>query len=89
MDRPAETSPSVEWKQIYLSALFESNKSRIPAKIAEAQRALAARRSDLLRHSVQVSGSSRESGEIQALDSALFALNALKNCLAISASAAA
>ena len=71
----------MEWKKLYLAALFESNKSKIPVKIAEAQRALSQRRSELLNQST---GDARE---IQALDNALFSLNALRNCVVLSAAA--
>jgi hypothetical protein len=71
------------WKQLYLAALFENNKATIPTKIAEAQRAVAMRRSELLNQPES------DSQERHALDTALFSLQALRSCLVIAASAAA
>lgn len=68
------------WKELYLAALFEDNKASVPRKIAEAQRAIAMRRSELLRPS------GNDARERQALDTALFFLNALGACLGIPAS---
>ncbi len=81
MRKSLDSSRSQEWRELYLAALFESNKARIPGKIAEAQRTLATRRSELL------SSPASDAKEIQALDNALFSLSALRNCL-VTASAA-
>lgn len=72
---------SQTWKRLYLAALFENNKSRLPLKIAEAQNAALRRRSELL------SQPDSDTLERQALDTALFSLQALKSCL-VTASAA-
>jgi hypothetical protein len=71
---------SADWKRLFLAALFENNKASVPMKIAEAQRALKMRRSELLNRPPS------DAKEIQAVDTALFSLNALRNCLAISGS---
>jgi hypothetical protein len=63
------------WRDVYLAALFENDKAHIPRKIAEAQRVIAMRRSELLK----VPGS--DVGERQALDKALFSLQALRTCV--------
>ncbi len=71
------------WKQLYLAALFEKDKSNAPAKLYEAYGAILARRQELFlagRSDVQ---------ERQALDNALFALKALKTCLGSRRSVAA
>ena len=71
------------WKELYLEALFENNKSMIPHKIALAQRAVFTRRSQLL------SKPQADTEERQALDTAQFSLQALKSCFVMAASAAA
>jgi hypothetical protein len=83
MRQGSSTFRNKNWKQLYLAALFEDNKARIPMKIAEAQRAVVLRRSELL------SQPETDSQERQALDTALFSLQALRSCLLIAASAAA
>ena len=83
MRQGTEQSHLLDWKQLYLAAIFENNKSRIPDKIAEAQRVLAMTRFELLNRPAG------DAKEIQALDNALFSLNALRSCLVVSASAAA
>lgn len=71
------------WKDLYLAALFERDKARIPQKIAEARSAIATRRTTLL----NMPGIDIQ--ERQALDNALFSLQALRNCLVVAVSAAA
>jgi hypothetical protein len=71
------------WKELYLEALFENNKSAMQQKIALAQRAVFTRRSQLLSRPLD------DTHERQALDTALFSLQALKSCLVMTASAAA
>ncbi len=83
MRKSSEFAPTPDWKKLYLAALFETNKARIPAKIAVAQRELRNRRAELLNRNVG------DASEIHALDTALFSLNALRNCLMVSASAVA
>ncbi len=70
---------SENWKQLYLAALFERNKAIMPEKISEAQRVIAMRRRRIL----HLSGS--HSQERQALDTALFSLQALRECLTTAA----
>jgi rRNA pseudouridine-1189 N-methylase Emg1 (Nep1/Mra1 family) len=67
---------------LYVAALFESDKEMIPQKIAQAQRAIRIHRRRLL----EQHGSAQER---QALDNALFSLQALRSCLASSFPAAA
>jgi hypothetical protein len=70
------------WRELYTAALFETDKNRIPARIAEAERAIVARARELF------SASSDTIEEDQALDDALYALRALQNCLDVNAMAA-
>ena len=71
------------WKQLYLAALFENNKAAMAAKISEAQRAIAMRRRRIM------DGPSSSIEERQALDTALFSLQALRECLGSGVSAVA
>lgn len=75
----AQPSHQHPWRDLYLAALFESDKTHIPQRIAEAQRVIAMRRSQRL----NLPGGDVE--ERQALDKALFSLHALKTCVVITA----
>lgn len=63
------------WKDLYIAALLEGDRSRVPNLIAEAERAIAERARELFK----VSGDHIE--EEQAMDDALYALHALRGCL--------
>jgi hypothetical protein len=63
------------WDKLYVAALFETDQSRIPSRIAEAEKAIVARARELF-----FSGADTIE-EDQALDDALYALRALQNCL--------
>jgi len=63
------------WRDLYLGALMEANKAKTPARIAEAERAMIDRARELFK----ISGDHIQ--EEEALDDALYALRALKNCL--------
>ena len=65
------------WKTLYLAALVEGNVEKMPPLIAEAERAIVDRARELFR-----SGGDNIQEE-EALDDALYALHALKNCIAI------
>jgi len=69
------------WDKLYVAALFETDQSRIPSRIAEAEKAIVARARELF-----VSGADTIE-EDQALDDALYALRALQNCLELRAAA--
>ena len=71
--QPSETK---DWRDIYVRALLEGDKDRVPSLIVEAERAIVERSRELF----QVSGENIEEGK--ALDDALYALHALKSCLA-------
>ncbi len=63
------------WRQLYVAALFETNIALLPARIAEAEKAIVARARQLF-----FAGSDTIE-EDQALDDALYALRALQNCM--------
>jgi hypothetical protein len=63
------------WREFYRAALFETDQQKLPAHIAEAERALILRARALS----AMSGDNSEEG--QALEDALYALRALRNCL--------
>lgn len=64
-----------DWKDLYVAALFENDKTRLAQRIAAAQIAIAARR-----HQV-VSGNDFE--ERRVLDNAAFSLQALAQCFSL------
>jgi hypothetical protein len=74
-------SNSPAWGELYVAALFETDKSRVPSRIAEAEKAIVARARELF-----FSGADTIE-EDQALDDALYALKALQNCLDMRAAA--
>lgn len=69
------------WRELYSAALFETDKNRIPARIADAEKAIVARARELF------SAGADTIEEDQALDDALYALRALQNCLEFRAAA--
>jgi hypothetical protein len=71
------------WRDLYTAALFETDRDRIPARIAEAERAIVARARELF------SAGNDTIEEDQALDDALYALRALQSCLQLQVTAAA
>jgi len=63
------------WQQLYKAALFETDREKLPSRIAEAERALIRRAREL---STMFGNNSEES---QSIDDALYALRALHNCV--------
>ena len=77
MSHNLSTMPShLAWKDLYVAALFESDRPKIASRIATAQAAITARKREL---TISV----RDVQERHTLDNALFSLEALKSCLAI------
>jgi hypothetical protein len=70
------------WRELYLAALFENDKSLMPSRIADAEQAIVARARELF------SAGNDTIEEDQALDDALYALKALQNCLQLRSSSA-
>jgi putative heme degradation protein len=60
------------WRQMYRAALFEIQESKLPARIAEAEKAVVLRARELFK----AAGDNRE--ETEALDRAMHALHALR-----------
>lgn len=73
MGETAETLRN--WRGLYKAALFETDASKIPLRIEEARRALALRSRELFETSPNYDG------ETEAIETALYALRALENCL--------
>jgi hypothetical protein len=71
-----------QWHELYKAALFETDKKKIPARIADAEQAIVARARQLFFTSTDTIE------EDQALDDALYALRALQNCLGLGSAAA-
>ena len=81
--RPARLStPALAWHVLYQAALFETDRSKLPQRIAEAEQAILARVKELF--VVQTD----HIEEDQILDDALYALRALRNCALAEISAA-
>jgi hypothetical protein len=70
------------WRELYTAALFETDRTRIPARIADAEQAIVARARELF------SANNDTIEEDQALDDALYALRALQSCPQLQAAAA-
>jgi len=74
--RPSSSEASdPAWKNLYVAALFESDKSKMAGRIVAAQLEIATQIRKLF-----ISGDAEER---QALDRALFSLQALRTCLSI------
>jgi len=72
----AEASPSPEWHALYQAALFETDRQMAPFRIAAAEKAILHR----VRELFVVNTDHIE--EDQVLEDALYALRALRNCVA-------
>ena len=67
--------PSSRWRELYRAALFETDTRKLPSRIEEAERELIRRGRQLFPMSVN------QRDEAEAIDDALYALRALRNCL--------
>jgi hypothetical protein len=72
-----QPSKAAEWKNLYVAALLEANVEQIPSLIEVAERAIVVRARELF------SAPGDNIQEEEALDDALYALHALKSCIAI------
>jgi hypothetical protein len=63
------------WRGLYKAALFETETSKLPGSIEEARKALIVRSRELFETSPNYDG------ETGAIEDALYALQALENCL--------
>ncbi len=63
------------WRDLYRLALFETDKQKLAVRIAEAEHALRVRANDLF------SAGSDSDEEFQAVDDALYVLQALRHCM--------
>jgi hypothetical protein len=63
------------WRELYRAALFETDTSKIPSRIEEARSALVFRSRELFETSPNYDG------ETEAIENALYALQALENSL--------
>lgn len=78
----SSTPPALAWHVLYHAALFETDRSKLPQRIAEAEQAILARVKELfIVHADHLE-------EDQILDDALYALRALRSCELPEASAA-
>ena len=82
MPDPATSVPKLQsWGELYTAALFEKDRSQLPARIQAAEKAIIARARELF-----FSGADTIEEDL-ALDDALYALRALQNCLDLRAAA--
>lgn len=70
------------WKDLYIAALFETDKAKLPERIREAEVAIVTLRQKSMRAGV-------DSQERRVLDSALLSLQALASCVLTARSVAA
>ena len=63
------------WRGLYKAALFETDTSKLPWRIGEARKALIFRSRELFETSPNYDG------ETEAIEDAVYALQALENCL--------
>src|SRR5579872_656999 len=81
IDQAVPKALSRNWRELYTAALFETDKERVPARIADAEKAILVRARELF------AAGSDTIEEDQALDDALYALRALQSCLNFRAAA--
>jgi hypothetical protein len=74
--------PGLAWHVLYHAALFESDRSKVPQRIDEAERAILSRMRELF-----VCTSDHIEEDV-VLDDALYALRALRSCVQTEAAAA-
>jgi len=84
--KTGKTAPSStglpSWQALYQAALFETDRNKIPQRIAEAEKAI------LLRMRELFAATEDHIEEDQVLDDALYGLRALRNCVSPEATAA-
>jgi hypothetical protein len=73
--KPSQCAAIEDWRELYLTALFETDRQKLRSFIAEAERALIIRTRELL------AKSRSNSAEARAVDKGLYALRALRDCL--------
>ena len=73
---------AVEWHELYHAVVFETDRRKVPARIAEAEKAIL----DRIRELLAVTSDHIE--EDQVLDHALYGLRGLRNCVVAKANAA-
>lgn len=69
------------WSELYTEALFETDRSRVRERIAEAEKAIVERAGELLNTTTD------NIEEVQAIEDALYVLRALQACRGIEAAA--
>jgi len=72
-----QSSQARTWKDLYVAALLEGDQEKIPSRIQDAELAIVHRARELF----EVDGDHIQ--EQEGLDDALYALHALKSCLAV------
>lgn len=75
MNAVSASSSSPSWRDLYKAALFEADRTKLPQRIQEARTAVVLRGRELF------NCADRHVEEAEALEDALYALQALSNCL--------
>jgi len=75
MNRASSSQRNAEWKDLYIAALFEHDKTKLAQRIAVAQFAIAERKQELV--------SGNDADEKLVLDNAAFSLLALARCFSV------
>jgi hypothetical protein len=73
-NRPTMSTEMQDWRQLYLSALFETDNEKLPMRLAQAERAL------ILRDRQLLALHANDSEEFKAVHKGLYALRALRTC---------
>jgi hypothetical protein len=81
MDQTVARTMPKKWRELYTAALFETEREKIPVRIADAEKAIMVRARELF------AAGTDTIEEDQALDDALYALRALQSCLNFRAAA--
>ncbi len=68
------SSPNLAWQVLYHTALFETDRNKVPQRIEEAEKAVLSRMKELF------GATADHIEEDLILDDALYALRALRNC---------
>lgn len=71
----ASSPTTASWRELYKAALFETNRNKLPERIADAERAIVVRSRELFASTTDTIE------EDQALDDALYAMRALQSCV--------
>ena len=70
-----DNEPFRSWQELYKAALAETDMQELPARIREARRAVVSRFREMF------SASPHHHDEVEAIEAAIYGLNALESCM--------